>query len=68
MGRREIKRDAERWAESVVKEEDQERREREEQEKRERQEVERARGQACGLRERQAEIYIDNYYEFNNNY
>jgi Ni/Co efflux regulator RcnB len=62
-----MKRDAERWAELVAKE-DQERREREEQEKRERQEVERARGQAYGLRERQAEMYIDDYYEFNDDY
>ena len=72
-GRREMKRDTERWVKIVVRE-DQER-EREEREKRERQEVERASGQACrqacgqayGPVEMQEEIYIDEY-EYNDDY
>jgi hypothetical protein len=44
--------------------------EREDQERRERQERERqAKGQACGPVERQVEeMYIDDYYEFNDDY
>jgi len=65
-----MKRDTERWMKLAIRE-DQER-EREEREKRERQEVERASGQACGQAcepvERQAEVYIDDYYEFNDDY
>jgi hypothetical protein len=64
-GRREMKRDTERWVKIAVRE-DQER-EREEREKRERQEVERASGQAYGPVEMQEEVYIDEY-EYNDDY
>jgi hypothetical protein len=64
-GRREMKRDTERWVKLAVRE-DQER------ERKEREAKEQAYGpveaQAYGLRERQAEIYIDDYYEFNDDY
>jgi hypothetical protein len=64
-GRREIKRDTERWVEIVVRE-DQER-ERKEVEAKE-QAYGPVEGQAYGLREREAEMYIDDYYEFNSDY
>jgi hypothetical protein len=61
-GRREMKRDTERWVKLAVREDQ----EREEQAKEQAYEpVER---QACELRERQAEIYIDDYYEYNDDY
>jgi hypothetical protein len=73
--RRKMKRDGEKRAEWIERE-DRERREREERERREREEREgQAKGEACGpverqaceLRERQAEMYIDEY-EYCNDY
>jgi hypothetical protein len=60
-----MKRDTERWVEiAVMEDREPERKEREAKE----QAYGPVEGQAYGLREREAEMYIDDYYEFNNDY
>jgi hypothetical protein len=66
-GRREMKRDTERWVKLAVRE-DQEREEKEREEQAREQAYEPVERQACELRERQAEMYIDDYYEYNDDY
>ena len=60
-----MKRDTERWVKLAIRED-------EERGRKEREAKEQAygsvEGQACGLREGQAEVYIGDYYEFNDDY